>query len=77
MSIQKAISILGSQAAVARALGVKPPNVTYWAESGVVPYNHVLKLCAACKWQVTPHQLNPAVYPNERDGIPPRKRVKA
>jgi DNA-binding transcriptional regulator YdaS (Cro superfamily) len=67
-ALKKAVLIVGSQAAMARLLGIKQPSVWAWLKGGKsVPAEHVLKVESATG--VSRHDLRPDVYP--RDLAPP------
>ncbi|OGT30437.1 MAG: hypothetical protein A3E87_01755 [Gammaproteobacteria bacterium RIFCSPHIGHO2_12_FULL_35_23] len=59
-ALQKAIDVIGSQSAVARAVGVTQQTVYLW---DYVPAHHVLKVEAATNGAVTRHELRPDLYP--------------
>lgn len=63
--IDKAVSILGSQTAIARLFGIKPQAVQLWCSSGKVPAERVLDIEKATQGQVTRHDLRPDIYPND------------
>ena len=66
-AFQRACKIIGSAAAVARALGVTKGAVSQWS---VVPADRVIPVAQATGWRVTPHELRPDLYPNAGDGVP-------
>ena len=35
-----------------------------------VPPKQVIPLCQLMKWEVTPHEIRPDIYPNPTDGLP-------
>jgi hypothetical protein len=72
-SLVTASKLAGSQASLARAVGVGPMHVTNWIKRGV-PAGMVLKVSGAVDWRVTPHQLRPDLYPHPDDGLPEDKR---
>lgn len=42
-----------------------------------IPLGEVaIAMAAASEWRVTPHELNPLVYPNPTDGMPVEKQSK-
>lgn len=59
--IEKASTILGSQAKLAKALGVTNQAVTKWKRR--IPAERVLEIEAATKGGVTRHELRPDIYP--------------
>ncbi len=63
------ITGLASKSEIARRMGVKPQLVAHWFKQGVPPHR-VIPFCIALNWAVTPHQVDPALYPNPSDGIP-------
>lgn len=72
----KAIAEL-THGGMAKLCRVAPPNVTRWSKTGRVPVdptNHVLTICNALNWRVTPHQLRPDIYPYPFDAVPIDKR---
>ena len=72
-ALETAVSILGSQTATAKALGVKQGQVWNWMNrEGETPASQVIPLCRAVGYSVTPHQLRPDIYPYPLDGIPSR-----
>lgn len=68
-ALEKAISIAGSQTALAQRVRTKQQNVSQWAKTRVSP-EYVLGVARAVDFQVTPHQLRPDLYPNPSDGLP-------
>lgn len=54
---------------LARRLGYGQPRVSHWRRRGV-PADEILCVCRAVGWAVTPHQINPVIYPNPTDGLP-------
>ncbi|MGD3057196.1 hypothetical protein ACP81J_26090, partial [Escherichia coli] len=40
-----------------------------------VPPKQVIPLCQLMKWEVTPHEIRPDIYPNPTDGLPVRCKV--
>jgi len=63
-ALERAIDLLGSQAALAKALKTKPQNVWNWINRDEkVPAEQVLPIEAATGGKVTRHQLRPDLYP--------------
>lgn len=69
----EAIAMLGGPAAVARLRGVSAWAVNKWQRTRL-PADQVLWLARQTAWQITPHQLAPAIYPNPFDGLPAELR---
>lgn len=67
-ALERVIKEIGG-AGVAKVCGVAPPNVTRWLSSHV-PAHHVIAICAAVDWRVTPHQVRPDIYPYPFDAVP-------
>ena len=69
--IQKAVDILGSQAALARACGVSQPAVFHWLNGRRVKADHVMSIVKATGGAVLPYQIRPDLpdtfpHPNDR-----------
>ena len=66
-AIEQAIKIVGSQKALAVAIGggVKQAHVWNWInrDKNGVPAEYAFKIADAVDWKVTPHQLCPDVFP--------------
>ncbi|MFG6076964.1 hypothetical protein [Erwinia sp. OPT-41] len=56
---------------IARRIKTSPQNVSSWLKKGKFPPYYVIPLCAALDWGITPHQVDPQLYPNATDGLPP------
>jgi len=70
-SIRRACSLVGSQAKIARALGIAPPTVNQWISGArPVPPERVLPIVRATHGRVTPYELRPDLYPDP-DWMPP------
>lgn len=76
MSIDTAIHIAGSQSELARRLGISLQRLSNWRSRGI-PVDQVLRVAQAVEFKVTPHQLNPELYPNPTDGVPPDQQSAA
>jgi DNA-binding transcriptional regulator YdaS (Cro superfamily) len=62
--LKRAVEIVGSQAALAKALKVKPQHVWNWLNrDDRVPAEQVLPIEAATDGKVTRHDLRPDIYP--------------
>lgn len=60
-SLQRAIKIVGSRRALARALNISPAAVSQWTE---VPVKRVLAIEALTDGAVCRHELRPDIYPS-------------
>lgn len=58
-----------TQAEMGRYMGVAQQTVWQWFSFGVPP-KQVIPLCQLMKWEVTPHEIRPDIYPNPTDGLP-------
>lgn len=56
----------GSQAELARQLGIGVAAVTHWKRRGRIPAGRVLAIERITKGQVTRHEMRPDLYPVER-----------
>lgn len=56
-SIQKAVEILGSQSALARACGVSQPTVNLWLKGGGISVTLAQKIENATNGQVTVYEI--------------------
>jgi len=63
-ALKVAIDLVGSQAELARKLGVSPMTVTQWKRRGV-PVRRVKEIEAATDFRVSRHDLCEEVYPRE------------
>ena len=52
----------GRYSRLARALNESQQTVNNWKRRGIPPAK-VLPLVVACRWQITPHEINPELYP--------------
>lgn len=61
--IEKAIDVVGSQAALAKALNVTPQHVWNWLHRDHnIPAEQVLPIEAATAGKVTRHELRPDIF---------------
>jgi DNA-binding transcriptional regulator YdaS (Cro superfamily) len=66
-AIEKVVSILGSQTALAKKLNVAPQAVGQWVASGKPPAGRVLEIERLVEGEVTRYSLRPDYYPNVSD----------
>ena len=67
--LERAINVCGSQAALAKKIGVTPQAVQQWLAAGAVPIKRALQVEAATGGQVTRSELCPEMYPPENDVV--------
>lgn len=60
-----AINCAGGIAAVAREFKISYAAVRKWTEQNRIPPERILRVCQMGSNAVTPHQLNPLVYPED------------
>lgn len=60
--IQRAIEAIGSQNALADALGIRAPSITGWKNRSKVPASRCLAIEQATGGAVTRYELRPDVY---------------
>ena len=75
--IQRAVTLVGGQSALARALEPPPTPqaVQKWCATGKVPVSRVLGIEALTGGRVTRHELRPDIYPDAAAKKAPRKRL--
>ena len=66
--LQKAIQTIGNQSALARSIGIKQQNVSWWVnKSGIIPAEYVLPIEEATRKAgniVTRQELRSDIYPH-------------
>lgn len=78
VTLRQAVDAAGGPSSVARGFGVSVQAVYQWlAGERPFPDGRVLRLSELGRWQVSPHTLNPDLYPNPTDGLPPEMREEA
>ena len=71
-ALQKAVSIVGSQTALAKACKVSQSYVWNWLHrDGRVPAEFAIPIAAATNFAVKPHDLRSDIYPSPFDCVPP------
>jgi len=64
--LQKAIFLLGSQSALARALGISPQALSVWCVKkklvSIEPKNYVSEIVKITKGKVTKEELRPDIF---------------
>lgn len=76
ISLKKKIAGIASQTEIAKRMGRTPQMVSLWIK-GEVPAKNVREFCAVLDWRVTPHEINPHIYPNATDGLPLKGKSNA
>lgn len=71
MNISDAILAAGGAAVVAERLEINPVSVYEWISRDKLPPARIIPIAELTDWKITPHQLDPIIYPNPTDGIPP------
>lgn len=66
-AIKRACLIVGSQAELARRVGVKPQMVSKWLNGRPIRAERVLSIERATNGHVSRHELRPDLYP-EKEG---------
>ncbi|MGH8523807.1 MAG: transcriptional regulator, partial [Gammaproteobacteria bacterium] len=61
-ALRMAIELLGSQAALARCVGIRPQAVQQWAIKGRVPAARCLSVEQATRGRVSRYDLRPDVF---------------
>ncbi|ECS7948041.1 helix-turn-helix domain-containing protein [Salmonella enterica subsp. enterica serovar Sandiego] len=67
---QEKISKAASRACIGKHFGISGQAVGKWIQSTGVPQKRIIQLCQFLNWRVTPHEIDPAAYPNPTDGLP-------
>lgn len=70
MNTKQIIALAGGQTSVARHFDIEPPSVQDWITLDKIPPMRILGVSALTGWRVTPHMINPTLYPNPQDGLP-------
>lgn len=61
-ALQKVVTMVGGQSAMARLCGVKQPTVFYWLQNKTPPLR-VLQIEKIANGLVSKHELRPDLYP--------------
>jgi DNA-binding transcriptional regulator YdaS (Cro superfamily) len=65
----------GARVIISEKLQMTHAGVSQWIKRGVPP-DRIIQLCEALDWEYSPHDINPDIYPNENDALPPKRRNK-
>lgn len=74
MGTKEAISAAGGASVVAQQFKINPVSVYEWMRKDRLPADRVIPLAELTNWAFTPHMLDPTLYPNKLDGLPPEVR---
>lgn len=61
--LERAIQAVGSQQALADALGIKSPSIAEWRKRGRIPAERAVEIERATDGAVTCHELRPDLWP--------------
>lgn len=61
-ALDRAAQILGTQEALAAALGIRSPSISEWRQREQVPVERCLQIEAATNGKVTRYDLRPDVF---------------
>lgn len=64
-ALQRAIEVVGTQVALAAAIGVTAQAVNQWLTKGRIPAERVLEIERATEGRVSRHDLRPDLYPRQ------------
>jgi len=77
-ALELAISLAGSQSALAERIGKKQSHVWSWMNRDrKCPSAMAIPVASAVGYRVTPHELRPDIYPHPHDGLPEAMRKLA
>lgn len=71
------VELARGQSNLARGLNVRPQAVQQWVRAGRVPAERIIEAARFVDFSVTPHELDPTLYPHPDDGVPVERRGKA
>lgn len=74
-ALQRAIKLAGGQPELARRIvkagkSIAQQTISYWIERGAISPGWAIWIARAVDFDVTPHDLDRANYPNPWDGLP-------
>ena len=73
--VKEVIDKASGTVAVANAFGIAPASVSGWITRDDIPADRVIPLSELTGWEFTPHMIDPIIYPNPTDGLPPQALV--
>ncbi|MEY2666377.1 MAG: hypothetical protein RLZZ384_548 [Pseudomonadota bacterium] len=62
MEIEKIIEFFGTQYRLAKALNIKPQNVTQWIAANQIPLKQAINIEKASNGKITREQIRPDIY---------------
>jgi DNA-binding transcriptional regulator YdaS (Cro superfamily) len=62
IALDRAIAVVGTQTALAEALGIKSPSISEWRSRGTVPVERCPQIEEATRGAVTRYDLRPDVF---------------
>ena len=69
--VEKVFESLGGPSGVQKTLGLKTAwGAAKWLNAKRIPPYRVIPVSRAVNYQITPHELDPELYPYPNDGIP-------
>jgi DNA-binding transcriptional regulator YdaS (Cro superfamily) len=66
-ALDKACDVMGSQEALAKALGIRSPSISEWRKREQVPAERCRDVEKVTRGQVTRHDLRPDLYSEASD----------
>lgn len=71
-ALKEAVSIVGGQTALAKAIGCRQGDVWKWLNlpGREITAELIIPIAGATGWRVTPHRLASHLYPHPNDGLP-------
>ncbi len=64
-TFKRLVKAVGSQTAIAKALGISSAAVHKWGQLGRIPAERVIQLERLAEGQVTRYEMRPDLYPDE------------
>jgi hypothetical protein len=76
-AFKKAINCCDGIGKLAAKINRKPNVLSMWLLRENMPSEEVIPVCEATGWAVTPHELEPTLYPYPQDALPKNLRHAA
>ena len=74
--VKKVIIEAGGTGRVAKVFDSTDSAVSGWIKRQKIPVEHIIKVSELTGWKITPHMINPSIYPNPGDALPKRLYAK-